>query len=616
MDVYMAALLNMRGRGRGRNRYGPLVLRNRESSVLEGSSSGVDIRDESVVRKVICQVGAGDYAHLPPLRTLRALFACTQHRALLQRTYHTLHLSKVAIDEATARVLSVILLSRLCRCRCLRLYRCSFTDPGREIFFSALSVMSENTAPCQSGSVDPGGGGNGSSSSGGGSDGGDNGNGNDNDTAPMGLYSVEFCQIGLTDKGCTGLGTVLETQPHLQTLSLRENVIGPKGTSRLVSALARGCHGLKSLDLSGNLLRSQGAQLLSQYLATSGRRLESLDISSNEISLAGAQDLSSMLGSRPDLSLKLLNISTNKVGANGCEPLGRMLAQNTTLEHLALARNNIFDNGCRLLFEGLARNTSLRILDVSGNFIAHEGARSIQQYLEDRPGGCQADAGLQRGVRSLNISVNSLGDEGLGALCRGLHANNHLTDLAADNVGATNGSAPAIRQLLEASAGRTTSLLTLSLRQNSSMTRQGLEELARGSTRNRHILRIAVDLQFDDWRAVWSTVEMALVRNTVLAVERYRAPLLMVARGRILLHGRWRPADGVSAGISQLPLDLRRLIIEALDGHRVLKPDQRHRATAIAGNMRRRFASRLGLLEEILGRDYPFVVEVMRAVCL
>ncbi|KAJ2798164.1 hypothetical protein H4R21_004043 [Coemansia helicoidea] len=598
MDAYMTALLNLKGRVRGR--FGPLVLRNKDASWAGSGSPVFDIRDEAAVRRAVDLVAAGDFAHLPPLQTLKALFACVEHQKLLWESYQELRLDRVVIDEATARVLAVILRSRLCRCRRLSLYRCSFTDAGRNILFSALSMMAEHAPPPhRSGPADLG----------------DDGSGGD--TAPMGLHSLELCQIGLADKGCAGLDVVLEAQPHLQTLSLRDNLIGPKGAGQLVGALRRGCPKLRALDLAGNRLRSQGVQHLAGYLASPGQALESLDISGNNVSLAGVQGLVRALCSGRCAALRRLDISTNQIGIGGCELLAHMLGRNASLEQLAVAHNNIFDDGCGRLFAGLAGNTTLRTLDVGGNFIAHAGARAIGRYLDAGPRGVPAEgahAGLQRGLRSLNVSFNPLGDEGLRAVCRGLCANRHLTDLVANNIGATNGGARALRELLEAGSGRPTSLLTLSLRENTRLTLRGIEELASGAARSRHILRIAADLQFDGWRAAWSKAEAALVRNTVFAMERYRAPLLMVARGRVLLRDRWHPTCHTAPGIGRLPLDIRRCIVEALDTHRVLKPDQRHRATKIASDMGRRFASRHALLEEILGRDYPFVVEIMRVV--
>ncbi|KAJ2826680.1 hypothetical protein IWW50_002249 [Coemansia erecta] len=574
-----------------------------------------DAGDERMARRAIRQISMGDFAHLPPLRDLKALFNDQRHRQLLQNTYHTLHLDHISIDEATARVLSIILLSRQCRCRNLQLHRCSFTDSGRKVFFSALSIMAEYPALSQpdasllatkssqmtprlqpwSDSHAP------------------THYAHTDDTAPMGLYALELCQLGLTDKKCAWLGSVLEMQPYLQTLSLRNNPIGFVGIRRLVVSLARGCRELKELDLSGNLLRSQGVRILAQFLAASGQGLETLDISGNGVTVSGARELAAVLAPEFNLSLRSLNFDMNQLEGSGCEALGRMLSRNRTLEVLTLSQNNMFDNGCQSLFAGLENNTTLQSLDISGNFISHVGARSIETYLRNgctrgRPGYVQA------GLHSLNVSANSLGDEGIESLCNGLSSSRHLVDLVANNVEVTDRGIRHIRRLLEAGATNTPSLLTLSLRHNHRITRSGYAEIAAASKVNHIILRIVADLQFEGWDEVWSKVEIALIRNTVFAVERYRVPLLMVARGRILLRGITQNIAADSIGISSLPIELRRMILLALDKHNVLGQTQRLRALNIACNLTKQYSTKPELLAAVLGDDYPFVLEMMTTI--
>ncbi|PIA18664.1 RNI-like protein, partial [Coemansia reversa NRRL 1564] len=177
-----------------------------------------------------------------------------------------------------------------------------------------------------------------------------------------------------------------------------------------------------------------------------------LDISSNEISLAGAQDIAHALSIETGLSLKSLNLDMNQLEANGCELLSQALTHNTILELLVLSRNNIFDNGCQLLFEGLSSNTVLQTLNIGGNFITHIGARSIQVYLQKRQTNVLLESrvyGLQSGLRTLDISNNSIGDEGIAALCQGLQTNCHLVCLVANKVDITDIGAHRIRQLLE-----------------------------------------------------------------------------------------------------------------------------------------------------------------------
>ncbi|KAJ2160441.1 hypothetical protein GGF46_002267 [Coemansia sp. RSA 552] len=404
--------------------------------------------------------------------------------------------------------------------------------------------------------------------------------------------------MGLTDQKCAWVSSVIEPQPHLQSLSLCNNVIGYTGLRRLVAALSRSQCSLLVLDLSGNMLRSQGVQVLAEYLAVHGRHLECLDLSSNEITLAGAQELARVLRPEFGVSLKNLNLDMNRFEVSGCEELGQMLSVNKTLETLTLSQNNIFNGGCRLLFDGLASNSNLRVLDIGGNFITHVGVRSIRDYLLARDGS-------QMGLRTLNLSTNPLGDEGVGVLCRGLQSDCRLANLVIDNVDVTDRGARVIRQLLEFESA---SLLTISLRHNAQLSHIGFAELALGCKRNRNVLRLIADPQFVGWDVVWTKVEMALIRNTVYAIDRCTVPLLMVARGRILLHSYTHGAG------TWLPVELRRMILNNLDRYQVLTPEQRTQALKIACNPSRSFGTRLELLEAVTGNDYPSIVETMQVI--
>ncbi|KAJ2845397.1 hypothetical protein IWW36_004796 [Coemansia brasiliensis] len=402
-------------------------------------------------------------------------------------------------------------------------------------------------------------------------------------------------------------------QPYLRSLSLRDNPIEQTGIRRLLSALSRGCRELQMLDLSGNLLRSSGACILAQYLLESGKGIEVLDISSNGITFDGARELAHVLRPEFNLSLKSLNLDMNQLEGSGCELIGRALAQNKNLQVLGLSQNNLFDNGCHSLFTSLDENTTLQSLNISGNFITHIGARAIQTYLQNGNKRANHD-GIHCGLRSLDISANSLGDEGIEALCTGLGNNRHLLDLIANNIEVTDDGMPSIRKVLEAGATSTPSLLTLSLRHNHRLSRNGYEELAKGSRHNRHILRIVADLHFAGWDEVWSKVEMVLIRNTIYAVEKCRVPLLMVARGRILLHGHTQQCQTDANWITRLPVEILQMILTALDKYGVLSREQQIRALAIACNSSKRFSSKSELLAAVLGGDYLFAMDMINTI--
>ncbi|KAJ2559192.1 NACHT, LRR and PYD domains-containing protein 5 [Coemansia sp. RSA 1933] len=435
----------------------------------------------------------------------------------------------------------------------------------------------------------------------------------------MGLLELDYTEVGISDRTHFTLGDVLLLQPLLQALNVSNNAIGPKSTARLIKAVSSGCPSLRVLNLSGNLLRSEGAQIIAHYLAAEGRNLESLDISSNEIPPTGAAALASSLSALSGCRLKALNVDMNQFEVNGCEALAHALAENKYLETLVISRNNIFDNGCGLLFDGLKSNNTLLRLDVSGNFLTHLSARSFASYMDSRNRASDREfqgSFMRMGIRTLNISANALRDEGITALCAGLQNNAHLMHLLADNVEVADPGMESIRQLLETTSTSRTSLLTLSLLQNRHATRVGFEALGEGCQKNSLILRVSVDPGFDEWSAAWDKGMVAFINNTMRAVDRYRVPLLMVARGHLLLYkySKQRVASAGPSSIQRLPEEVRWIILSALDTYGVLTAKQRRMALKIASTMSGGYPSKKALLAAILGADYRFVAETMKTL--
>ncbi|KAJ2383426.1 hypothetical protein GGI05_005318, partial [Coemansia sp. RSA 2603] len=598
MDSYFTSLLNIR--------------RNRTPST--SALPRINTQDASVVRKAIQRIAQGDYAHLPNTADIKTLFTAPHHQHILRPAYHSLQLAGLSIDHHTARVLAVILLSRQCMCRHLKLYKCAFTDAGKKMLFDALATMADLPVS------------------------GHRGKKRQDDAlqflslapachvatqalhaesppadfepkhrvavcntqdAPMGLYSLELVQVELDNRSCQTLGHILRAQPQLRHLRLSSNLIGPTAMRNLAACLSSASPQLLSLDLSDNRLQCAGAEHLAQYMLTHGRSIRSLDVSSNEIAAAGALSLAAVLRPERGGSLVHLNMDMNQLGAPGCAALADALAETHTLQSLKCSRNNIFDQGCRLLLAGLAHNPTLRHLDISGNFITDIGAQHIAQYLQSSS---DHVPGKQNRLRSLDVSCNALFDEGMYAICQALRMNQSLVHLVADNTEISDFGALAASRLLEHTAKERTSLITLSLRFGRRITDLGYRALVAACQANSHVLALKVDLQFDAWRQVCSSLERSLLYNNMRAIDRYRAPLLMAARGRMLLC----ESPGAT-GILKLPWDIRRLIVDKIDRYAVLTARQRSRAVEIATSTSRcNCVTKADYLAYILEDDYAF----------
>ncbi|KAJ1944035.1 NACHT, LRR and PYD domains-containing protein 14, partial [Linderina macrospora] len=363
-----------------------------------------------------------------------------------------------------------------------------------------------------------------------------------------------------------------------------------------------------SLNITSNLLQSAGAHHIAQYIRTSAARLEHLDVSSNQIAADGAQALMRAIIETPKICLKSLILDMNRFEGPGSYSVGQMLETNKSLVHLSFARNNIFGEGCQVLFGSLQRNSTLQHLDLTGNFIDHTGAEAVRDYLR-RP----MASDQQGGLVSLVLSANPIRDNGVEALCEGLRENGHLLYLHLNHIDITDVSMSNVRQMLESTSKQPTALISLSMRHNSQITKEGYTTLSRGCQANQHILRINADMPFDGWSSVWDSLERVIIRNTTLAIERYTVPLLMVARGRIIMYSK--PAHGSQAsdiGFAQLPLDIREIVLHKIDKFEVLRRSQRRRAAHIALDLRQRFSSKFALLEAILGPDYQYVRHIMQ----
>ncbi len=81
-------------------------------------------------------------------------------------------------------------------------------------------------------------------------------------------------------------------------------------------------------------------------------------------------------------TLRILPLSNNNSGDDGCRHLAAALEMNKFLTALELARNNFGNEGCFHLAAGLERNKSLTTLDLSSNNIGADGAAAFQTMLQ------------------------------------------------------------------------------------------------------------------------------------------------------------------------------------------------------------------------------------------
>ena len=72
-------------------------------------------------------------------------------------------------------------------------------------------------------------------------------------------------------------------------------------------------------------------------------------------------------------SLKLLNLSKNMIGTDGCRQLALALASNKTITELVLQHNLISPVGAARIAQALQEGSALTVLDLQGNRISDQG---------------------------------------------------------------------------------------------------------------------------------------------------------------------------------------------------------------------------------------------------
>ena len=188
-------------------------------------------------------------------------------------------------------------------------------------------------------------------------------------------------------------------------------------------------------------------------------------------------------------SLKLLDLSSNRITHKGMESVVTIVKSSTNLTHFSIARNPIGDDGVQLLLkfkhliqlnvtridmtevgtcalcECLKVNTSLQSLEISHNSIKDKGLTTILNNLPSIlvrliVSGCHLTyngavnigkmLSINKALKYLKISSNFIKDDGISAISDGLYINMTLIQLVARRCGFHSKGAESIAKMLQA----------------------------------------------------------------------------------------------------------------------------------------------------------------------
>ena len=246
----------------------------------------------------------------------------------------------------------------------------------------------------------------------------------------------------LSSKGCEQLAILLRENKILSHLNIAGTAVGPdglefitegfKGNSsvltldlsnngligKTIENFTRVLVGskLRDLNLSGNKLGATGCEPVSRLLSGGYDGfcpLLSLDLSRNEITQPGAARLFSALSRNS--TLKSLTLENNPLGPYSNVDLHSFLVENRALTHLNLSYCDLRSEGVAVIGEGLVKNHALQWLNLSWNSLEDAGAMAVATGV-----------GRNDTLKTIDLSSNRIRDVGGNALCECLKTNRML----------------------------------------------------------------------------------------------------------------------------------------------------------------------------------------------
>lgn len=252
------------------------------------------------------------------------------------------------------------------------------------------------------------------------------------------LSALSMASCSVQSTGAAHFNALLKQNTSLTALNVRNNSLSTDGADQLAKILS--CSGLQDLDVAENGIKDEGLKALATQLPSSqlsrlnlynnelvnfdplARALSScsslakLDLGHNSLGDAGAQTIAGALSDR-GCKLKELHLVFCGIGPVGAGHLANSLVTNTELQELFLGHNPIEDTGTIHLAEMLEKNRTLNALYLRSVKMTAEGAAALGRAMR------------RSCLGWLMLPQNSIGDEGVQALCEGLCQNTTVETL-------------------------------------------------------------------------------------------------------------------------------------------------------------------------------------------
>ncbi|XP_065888546.1 protein NLRC3-like isoform X3 [Dysidea avara] len=233
---------------------------------------------------------------------------------------------------------------------------------------------------------------------------------------PATLLKLDLHHNSLQPFDCLCVSHVLSYYPVLK-LDMGQCHIGDNGAELLVKCYPKknsSGHLLQQLILYGNDLTATGVKNVMEIVMKCSASLRVLDVGKNPIGDDGISQITEWMQNNNNIltDLRVHGCGLSNKGANSVG----ILLKKCTLQTINTRVNPIGDDGILLILEGLQHSKTLTSLHVSKCGLSVTGASYIGEFLK---GNCI--------LRVLDVQDNSIGDNGLSLIVKGIQQNTSTT---------------------------------------------------------------------------------------------------------------------------------------------------------------------------------------------
>ncbi|VDD82260.1 unnamed protein product [Mesocestoides corti] len=238
------------------------------------------------------------------------------------------------------------------------------------------------------------------------------------------------------DAGC--IVKALKAKPLMTSFRLSGNTVGVEGAGAIGSQLTTNKYLQKCIfsDMFTGRMVDEIAPALTHIslgIMSSGAQLTELDLSDNAFGPRGVVGVTKLLSSPACFTLKILRMNNQGLGHQGARYLAESLSKGLEsskglgpkLKHFSAGRNRLENVGACLLADVFSQMGSLEELHLYQNGIGiHgiEGVKALASAISKNPQ-----------MRVLNLSDNSLKEDGGIEISKILHSIPHLKELILDD---------------------------------------------------------------------------------------------------------------------------------------------------------------------------------------